>query len=67
MYNKKSALLVPLNWFDPNDIRGNTTTDKEGHFQVSGAEEEDNGIEPFISIDHTCNATKKVIRKELPC
>lgn len=50
--------IVPV--IDSDDVFDTLTTGKKGHFDVRGEEREQDGLEPYIRIDHSCGA-KKVI------
>uniref|UniRef100_A0A8R1I956 Uncharacterized protein n=1 Tax=Caenorhabditis japonica TaxID=281687 RepID=A0A8R1I956_CAEJA len=44
---------------DPDDILASMKSSKQGAFEVSGSENEANGIEPYLTITHTCNVKEK--------
>jgi len=45
--------------FDPDDHLGETHTDKDGMFQITGKEDEVGKIRPYIRITHNCDVSKK--------
>uniref|UniRef100_A0A9J2P4I4 Transthyretin-like protein 15 n=2 Tax=Ascaris TaxID=6251 RepID=A0A9J2P4I4_ASCLU len=40
---------------DPDDSLGSTHSDRKGHFEVSGQEDEVGSIEPYLRITHNCD------------
>uniref|UniRef100_A0AAF5RV36 Transthyretin-like family protein n=1 Tax=Wuchereria bancrofti TaxID=6293 RepID=A0AAF5RV36_WUCBA len=40
---------------DPDDLLNTTRTDKHGHFQIFGQQDEVNNIEPYLIIIHSCD------------
>uniref|UniRef100_A0A0R3RYK3 Transthyretin-like family protein n=1 Tax=Elaeophora elaphi TaxID=1147741 RepID=A0A0R3RYK3_9BILA len=53
--NNVHVELREADTWDPDDSLSATHSDRHGHFEVSGQEDELGSIEPYLRITHSCN------------